>query len=443
MNMKMKIGLTLISFALFFQTGSLLARTFKAEHWETSNGAKVVFYQANEVPMVDINVAFAAGSAYDGTHFGLSTLTTELLDKGNGAFNANQIAERFADVGGQFNSQVSRDMALLQLKTINSDEELQQSTDNLALIINKPHFRQDAFQNEKSLQIGDITQMQESPTEVANLVFFNRLYQQHPYAHSVTGTMETVKALTNTQVREFYKRYFVASNAVVVIVGAIDSTKAHQLAETLVGHLPKGQAALPLPKATPLTGNESVGISFPSSQTILRIGQVGIDHNVTDYFPLMIGNYILGGGNMVSRLSNEVREKRGLTYGVDSQLMPMPGDGPFLISLSTQNSSASTALQITEETLANFLQSGPSEEELAAAKQYLIGSFPLSLASNSNIAGMLLRMAFYHLPDDYLDTYTTHIAAVSASDIKKAFQTQIHPDKMLHVSVGSSQPKTT
>ena len=439
----MKIWLTLTAMMTLFQAQSSMAQTFKTERWQTQNGARVVFYKAMEVPMLDINMAFAAGSAYDGSHFGLSTLTTQLLSQGTYQLNATQIAEQFADIGAQFNESVSRDMVVLQLKTLTKEDALQKSVDTLASIVSKPAFRQEAFNREKNQQLAAITQMQESPNDVANLVFFNKLYQQHPYAHSVQGTIESVKAIKSSQVREFYKRFFVAKNAVIVIVGAVDSEKAHKLAEQLTKSLPQGQEAPPVPKATQLTAGENVSINFPSSQTMLRIGQVGIDHTAPDYFPLMIGNYILGGGSLVSRLSHEVREKRGLTYGVDSQLMPMPGNGSFLISLSTQNKQATTALKITEETLSGILASGPNEEELQAAKQYMIGSFPLSLASNGSIAGMLLRISFYHLPDDYLDTYTARISAVSVDDIKKAFKNLIHPDKMLYVSVGSSQQTTS
>lgn len=439
----MKKWLTLATMMALFQIQPSMAQTFKTEHWQTKNGARVVFYKAMEVPMLDINMAFAAGSAYDGAHFGLSTLTTQLLSQGTNQLSATEIAEQFADTGAQFNESVSRDMVVLQLKTLTKDDALNKSVDTLAAIVSKPAFRQEAFNREKNQQLAAITQMQESPNDVANQVFFNKLYQQHPYAHSVQGTIESVKAIKPSQVREFYKRFFVAKNAVIVIVGAVDSDKAHQLAEQLTKNLPQGQEAAAVPKATQLSAGENVNINFPSSQTMLRIGQVGIDHTAPDYFPLMIGNYILGGGSLVSRLSHEVREKRGLTYGVDSQLMPMPGNGSFLISLSTQNKQATTALKITEETLSGILTNGPSEEELQAAKQYMIGSFPLSLASNSSIAGMLLRMSFYHLPDDYLDTYTARVSAVSVDDIKKAFKNLIHPDKFLYVSVGSMQQTTS
>lgn len=220
------------------------------------------------------------------------------------------------------------------------------------------------------------------------------------------------------------------------MVGAISSQQAHEIAERLVKNLPTGTKAPSIAKSEPFAGPEQVNFNFSSSQTVLKLGQVGIQHDNPDYFPLMVGNYILGGGSLVSRLSNEIREKNGLTYGISSQFMPMPGNGPFMISFSTQNNQTQQALKMTQDTLNDFLKTGPSDEELNATKQYLIGSFPLSLSSNTNIAGMLLRMSFYNLPDNYLDTYVARIEAVTTADIKKAFDTTIHPERMLLVSVG-------
>lgn len=429
--------LTLVTTALIFcLSQSLLAGSFKLQKWQTANGAQVVFYQALEVPMLDINIAFRAGSAYDGKHYGLSALTTDLLSQGNAGLDATAIAEKFANIGAQYSADSSRDMIVLKLKTLTTQEALQQALETFNLILNKPDFPQDAFHREKSQQLLAIAQNQESPDDVANLVFFKNLYQNHPYAHPVIGIEESVNAIQLHDVHNFYKRYFVGSNAVIVMVGAIDEKKAHELADELLQQLPKGQAAPEVPKAQQLPASEKKDIDFPSSQTVIRLGQIGINHHSPDYFPLTVGNYILGGGALVSRLANEVREKRGLTYGVSSQFIPMPGDGPFLISLATQNKQAATALKLTEDTLAKFMADGPEEAELIAAKQYLTGSFPLSLASNSSIASMLLRLVFYHLPDNYLDTYIDKINAVSASQIKEAFQKQVKLNKMLVVSVG-------
>lgn len=426
----------LIAGLVLSSTQPLYANNFKTQQWKTSQGARVVFYQAQEVPMLNVSIAFAAGSAYDGNQFGLSTLTTNLMNQGSAGMDATKVAENLADTGAQFVSENSRDMVALSLKTLTKADAMKKALKTFAAIVTKPDFPKDAFEREKNQQLLSIAQTQESPDEVANQLLFKKLYLDHPYAHSINGTKETVMAMSSADVRNFYKRYFVSANAVIVIVGAVDTVTAHRIAEQITAGLAQGEPAPAIPKALPLPAGEKVAVDFPSSQTMLRLGEIGIDHHAPDYFPLTVGNYILGGGALVSILSHEVREKRGLTYGVTSQFMPMPGNGPFIISLSTENKEAATALKVTQDTLANYLQNGPSEKELADAKQYLMGSFPLSLASNASIANMMLRIVFYNLPADYLDTYVDRINAVTTAEIKQAFQKQIHPDKMLVIAVG-------
>lgn len=426
--------LALVFMLIFAQ--NLQASGFKTEKWQTANGVSVVFYQAMEVPMLDVSLAFAAGSAYEGKKFGLSALTTNLINQGSLHQDATQIADTLANVGAQFAADTSRDIVVLSLKTLTKADAMQKAMDIFSAIVSKPDFPKDAFNHEKRQQLLAIAQVQESPEELANQIVFKKLYLDHPYAHPLNGIPSSVEALRLQDVRHFYQQYFVASNAILVMVGAVESTKAHQLAEQITAGLAKGQPARAIPKAPPLAVGERIAVDFPSSQTVLRLAQIGIDHHNPDYFPLTVGNYILGGGALTSILAREVRENRGLTYGVTSQFMPMPGEGPFLISLSTQNKTAATALKVTEETLRAYLSKGPSESELKAAKQYLTGSFPLSLASNASIANMLLRMSFYHLPKDYLDTYVMRINKVSVDDIKESFRRLIHPDKMLVIEVG-------
>ncbi|WP_133136600.1 M16 family metallopeptidase [Legionella rowbothamii] len=414
------------------------ATNFKTEKWQTANGVHVVFYPAKEVPMLDVSLAFAAGSSYDGEHYGLSSLTGHLLNQGSAGQDATAIAEALADTGAQFSVENSRDMIILNLRSLVSKDNLAQSSKAFTQIINQPDFTDEAFDREKKQLLMAIEQSHESPEDVADRAFFKALYQQHPYAHPVNGTTKSLNTITKKQVTDFYHRYFVAPNAVLVMVGDISSETAHQLAEQFTGKLPKGTPAQPVAQAAQLPQAEHVKTSFPSSQTMIRLGQIGIDHQNPRYFPLMVGNYILGGGSLVSRLAIEVREKRGLTYGVESQFSPMPGEGPFLISLSTRNQQAKLALDIIQKELHTYINNGPSEQELDAAKQYLTGSFPLSLASNRSIATILLRMTFYHLPDDYLDTYVARIKAVTKDEIKQAFQQQLNLDKLLLVTVGQS-----
>lgn len=428
----------LIMLSLLILSQTVAAKKFATESWHTAKGARVIFYQAKEVPMLDISIAFAAGSAYDASFFGLSALTNHLLNQGSSGMDANTIAEALADTGAQFDANSSREMAVLNLKTLTEPEALTKATDIFAKIVASPTFPEDAFQREKKQQLMTIRQIQESPDDVANVTFFKGLYQDHPYAHPINGTQEKVEALTLEQIKQFYRSYYVANNAIIVMVGAIDSKQAHILAEKITNNLAPGQAAAAIPKAQPLTKAEEIHIPFSSSQTSIRLGQLGINHQVKNYFPLIVGNYILGGGALVSRLSLEVRGKRGLTYGVSSQFVPMSGEGPFIINLSTKNNQAQEALNLTKKILREFVNQGPTAEELVAAKRFLAGSFPLSLSSNRNIANLLLKMAFFHLADDYLDNYVASIQAVTVEEIKAAFQKQLDLDKLLTVTVGQA-----
>lgn len=422
--------------ALVLLMNQAMATTFHTQSWQTKNGVRVVFYPAMEVPMLDISIAFAAGSAFDGEDFGLSALTTQLLNQGNGGFDASKIAEKIESTGGQFSAESSRDMVALNLRSLTRADALKEATDAFSLIINHPDFPENVFSREKNQQLMAIKQALESPDEVANQTFFKALYNNHPYAHPINGDTDHVSALTLRQVQDFYHRYFVGKNAVLVLVGAINTDTAHKLAETLTADLPPGQLPTPIPNASPLTKSESLNIPFPSSQTMIRLGQLGITHQDPHYFDLLVGNYILGGGALVSDLAIELREKRGLTYGVYSQFSPMPGIGPFIINFSTRNNKASEASQLTRDILLSFIKNGPTDKQVQAAKQYLTGGFPLSLASNRSIADILLRIAFYHLPEDYLNTYLQHVNAVSAQDIKSAFQAKILPNSLLEVAVG-------
>lgn len=432
----MRVFSTIIAAVLVGLSHLAIASTFKTEKWLTNNGVQVVFYQAMEVPMLDVSLAFAAGSAYDKNQYGLSALTTQMINQGNSGKDATAIAQALADTGSQFDAETSRDMVIFNLRTLTSKATLEQSTSTFTQIINHPDFPDNAFEGEKQQLLMAVKQAEDSPDGLANLNFFQTLYLHHPYAHPVNGTTATLNAINKNHLIEFYKQYYVSSNAVLVMVGAIDSQKAHQLADKLTQDLPKGSPAASIPKAMQLTKAQKIQIPFPSSQTIVRLGQIGIDHRNPNYFPLMVGNYILGGGALTSRLAIEVREKRGLTYGISSQFSPMPGNGPFIISLSTKNNQSSNAIKIIEDTLNLFINNGPNQQELESAQQYLTGSFPLSLASNRAIASLLLRMAFYHLPDNYLANYVVQINAVTVDEIKQAFKQQVTPNQLLLVTVG-------
>ena len=408
------------------------------EHWKTPEGTPVAFYPAMEVPMLDINIAFYAGSAYDGQQYGISALTSELLNQGSQGLDANTIADRLARVGAQYDTESSRDSMIIKLRTLSEPNALQEALGILTQILSHPVFPDAAFNREKNKQLLSIRQVEESPEAMANQTFFQALYQNHPYAHPLDGTLKTVEAITVNDVKQFYHQFVVAKNAVIVIVGAIDTPTAKKISNQLMAALPKGNKARDIPDAKLLSEEINIEVPFVTTQTMVRLGQLGIHHNDPDYFPLVVGNHILGGGNLISILATELREKRGLTYGVYSQFSHLTGLGPFMISFSTEQTQARSAENLTRKLLEQFIQTGPSAAELKAAKKYLTGSFPLSIASNQNMAHILLSMLFYGLPDNYLETYVQSIQAVTAQQIQKAFKTHINPARLLSVTVGKT-----
>ena len=409
------------------------------QHWTTANGARVYFVQAPELPIVDVRAVFDAGSAKDDGKGGVALLTNGLLGSGAGDLNADQIADRFEGVGAQFSSDSQRDMAIVSLRSLTTDNNLlDPALDTLALVLTQPSFPASDFERERRRMLIALRGEQESPEALAQKAFFRAVYGDHPYAAPPLGTEETVKALTRDEVMAFYKRYYVARNATIAIVGALDRKGAERLAERIVGKLPEGSAAAIVPPVKPLAEAKAEHIDFPSEQTHVLTGQPGVTREDPDYFPLYVGNHILGGSGLVSRISDEVREKRGLSYSAYSYFMPMRAQGPFIAGLQTRNSQAEQALTVLRNVLSDFIEKGPTNAELVAAKKNITGGFPLRLDSNGKIVENLAVIGFYKLPLDYLDTFNQKVDAVTTQQIRDAFKRRIGPERMVTVKVGGA-----
>lgn len=408
----------------------------KIQQWQTANGARVFFVPAPELPMVDVQVIFDAGSTRDGGKSGLAKLTVGLLNEGAGELNADQIAERFDDLGAQFGAAAQLEMATVSLRSLSKPDVLQPALETMALILRQPTFPQDDLERERKRMLIGLKGELESPAAVGDKAFEKALYGDHPYGRPPTGTEESLKALTRDDAINHHKQYYVARNAVVAIVGALDRRQAQALADTLVGKLPEGEAAPALPRVADLSAPQTITIDHPSTQTHIFSGQPGMSRNDPDYFPLHVGNHILGGSGLVSRLSEEIREKRGLSYSVYSYFIPLRDRGPYTMGLQTRNEQAQQALQVMNDTLRKFVAEGPTAKELTASKQNITGGFPLRIDTNKKILDHIGMIGFHNLPPDFLDTYITRVDAVTLPQIRDAFQRRIHPDRMATVIVG-------
>ncbi len=410
----------------------------KIEHWQTPQGSRVYFIQADALPLVDIQVVFDAGSARDGQQFGLAALTSSLLDTGAGSWNADQIAQRFESVGANFGTSVSSDSASLSLRTLTEPALFDKALETMHAILTSPKFNRTDFLREQNRTLAAIKQREESPAEVASEVFSNKLYGKHPYAHPDSGVKETVGKLKAADLVKFYKQYYVANNAMVVIVGNLNKEQAEQTAEKLLVNLPTGQKPIAIPDVTMPAQASLEHIEFPSTQTHVLVGLPGTWRKDPDYFDLYVGNHILGGSGLVSKLFVEVREKRGLAYSASSAFSPMLKPGPFLVSLQTRNDQTQQALEVLNGTLKDFIDKGPTQAELDAAKLNIIGGFPMRFDTNKELAGYVAMIGFYDMPLDYLDTFRQKIEATTIDSIKAAFKRKVDISLLQTVTVGNS-----
>ena len=406
------------------------------QHWVTDSGARVYFVPAPELPMVDVNITFAAGSARDDGHPGLASMTSTLLDKGAAGLSADEIAVRVESRADAVPSCAPSDMASLSLRSLSDSAHLLPALDIMRDVVGAPDFNEVDFERERERMLVALRHGEQSPATVAEYTFYRMVYGDHPYASRPEGTEASLKALTVKQVRAFYDQYYVAANAVIGIVGDIDRTAAEALAERVTAKLQTGERAAPIPPVNPLTESDEQRLFHPSTQTHVRMGAPGMRRGDSDYFVLYVGNHILGGGGLVSRLNEAVREQRGLSYSVNSYFSPMEQDGPYLLSLQTRTDQVDEALAVMRETLQTFLDKGPTQEELTASVNNITGGFPLLIENNSKILGYIVMIGYYDLPLDYLETFNDKVSAVTREQIKDAYRRRVHPDDMVTVSVG-------
>ncbi|MCF6322982.1 MAG: insulinase family protein [Gammaproteobacteria bacterium] len=412
------------------------------QHWTTDNGARIYFVAAPGLPMVDIQFTFDAGSARDHDKKGVAHLTNSLLDEGAGELNADQIAEQFDSLGAEFGTGSYRDMALMKLRSLTDPALLTPALELFALTLSDPSFPAESFERNKKQTLIAIQSQLQSPQSIIDKAFFKALYGDHPYSAPSLGFKESVSVLTRDDMVQYYQQYYVAKNAVVAIVGDLDRAAVEAIATQLTKGLAAGKAS---PRVVPPAAIEKgamITIDHPSTQTHISIGHPGMTRDDPDHFALYVGNHILGGSGLTSRISDEIRNKRGLAYSAYSFFSPMRAAGPFLMGLQTRNDQASDAIKVMFATLQEFIDNGPTTEELEAAKRNITGGFPLRIASNSKILGYLGNIGFYRLPLDHLDTYNDHINAVTIEQIKDAFKRRVHPDKMFTITVGAPLPET-
>lgn len=430
------LSLAILAFSISVQAA------VKIQQWQTSSGAEVYFVENHDLPIVDVSVNFAAGSARDTAEkSGLAGVTRYLMTLGAAGMSDEVIANKMADVGAILGGEFDADRAAFKLRTLSSEREKTQALDVFTQVLQKPDFPEAVLAREKARIISGLQESATQPESISNKAFMAALYPNHPYRLDESGEVETVSKITREDLQSFYQQHYGARGAVVAIIGDLTPEQANVIAENVTNGLPKTAVAAPIPAVSLPTQPKEQRIAHPASQSHILLGYPGIKRGDPDLFPLYVGNYILGGGGFVSRLTEEVREKRGLVYSVYSYFMPMAELGPFQIGLQTKKDQAEAALKLVKETIDNFIQNGVTEAELKAAKANIIGGFPMRIDSNSKILDYLAMIGFYKVPLNYLDEYNKNVEKVTVAQIKDAFNRRLKPENFVTVVVGDPNAK--
>ncbi len=408
------------------------------QHWQSASGAKVLFVENHDIPILDVAVSLPAGSSFDAADkAGVAGLTHHLLDLGAEGLSEDDIARGMADLGAQFGGGFDPDRASLSLRTLSSAAQRDKALGIMARVLQRPLFPEAILAREKTRLIAALKEAETKPESIADKAFNKAVFGAHPYALPVSGDVAGVEKVTVQDLRDFYAAHYRSSGAVVAIMGDISRAQAEAIAQQLTAQLPAGAAPAALPEVAMRIPASEQRIAHPASQSHILIGAPGMARNDPDYFPLYVGNHILGGGGFVSRLMDEVREKRGLAYSVYSYFMPLKQPGAFQLGLQTKKEQADGALQLVRNTLAEFIAKGPTEKELLASKQNIVGGFPLRIDSNRKILDYLSIIGFYNLPLTYLDDFTHRVEQVTVAQVRNAFRRHIDPQAMTTVIVGA------
>jgi zinc protease len=437
-----RVMMAVFGFAFALAAAPALA-TPLIQHWQAQSGAQVYFVEDHGLPMLDVDVGFHAGSAFDtADKSGVAAMTQNMLNLGSQGLGEDDISRGLADIGAQLGGGFDQDRAGISLRTLSNPAQRDQALDIMASVLQHPTFPDNVLQREKARLIAALKDKQTRPEAIADKAFAKAVYGDHPYGLQPSGEIATVQNITRSDLVDFYTKHYGAKSAVVAIMGDVTRPEAEAIAEKLTAQLPAGGASTAIPPVTMHIKPSEQRIPHPASQSHILIGAPGVSRTDPDYFTLYVGNYILGGGGFVSRLMNEVREKRGLAYSVYSYFIPMQQPGPFRIGLQTRKASADEALAIVRETLRKFIEQGPTAQELKAAKEHIIGGFPLRIDSNGKILSYLSMIGFYDLPLTYLDDFPAKVEKVTVADIRDAFKRRVDPDALATVIVGDPDAKS-
>ena len=417
------------------------------QHWTMPSGVQVYLVESPSIAMVDMQIDFDAGSRRDpADKAGLASVTAGMASRGvlaapgEPALDENGLSEAWADLGASFGAGATGDRMSFSLRSLTYPDLLGKAVALAARQLGQPAFPQAIWLRERERLLASLREARTRPATIAGRAFAAAVYGAHPYGYEMTE--QTLAGIGVGDMQALYARAIQPCRAKVSIVGAVTRAQAQELLGLLFSRLPAGAGGCsglpPVPEVAALDKPADLRIAADSAQAHVLMGQPGIKRNDPDFFALTVGNYILGGGGFVSRLTAEVREKRGLSYSVYSYFSPSLHAGAFTVGLQTRPDQAAQALAVSREVIGRFVSDGPTQAELDAAKSNLVGGFALLIDSNRKLLGNVANIAWNGLPLDYLDRWTSMVERVTVADVRAAFARALQPARMVTVIVGGT-----
>ena len=442
MNLFIKgISVCLFTFGLLGNAHAILP----IEKLDSYKGAKAYLVQTKALPMVDIEVSIDAGDRYDPAgKSGLADMVAGLMNYGvkseKGVLTEAQIADEIADLGANIGLSVSGERAILRIRSLSRKDLRDRAVQLAAAMLSAPTYDSKIVEREKQRTITSLLEAETKPEFVLERRFKKSVYGNYPLADS--PTVKSVAAVSANDLVQFHKQFYRGDRMIVSIVGDVDRAQAEEIVKALLKQIPaSGQPIAKLPElerspVEPLAQRE-IQIPFDSQQAHIAMGMTAVARNNPDYFPLLVGNYVLGGGGFVSRLMAEVREKRGLAYSVFSYFIPGKENGIFQAGLQTKSDQAALALEVMSSTTAQFIADGPTPSELMAAKANLVNGYPLRIDNNRKLLDNVSSIAWNDLPLDTMDIWTKQVEAVTLEQVNAAFKKYLAMDRMKIVVLGA------
>lgn len=406
----------------------------KIQSVKSPGGVEAWLVEEHSVPLMALRFSFEGGNSQDPAgKDGLANFISGMLDEGAGPLTAIQFQERMEEIAMRMSFDDAKDAVYGSFETLT--QYRQQAVELLKLALNKPRFDVDAVDRVRQQLQARLAYEARDPDRVAGRVWSEAAFPNHPYGRRANGTPETLASIKSEDLEAFRKRTFARSGLKVVAVGDITAAELGQLLDTVFGDLPAKGELVPVAQVQPAGGATKI-VEMDVPQSVVVFGQTGLARKDPDFMPAFVVNHILGGGSFASRLMEEVREKRGLAYGVYSYLQPYRNSAVFAGSVATKNEAVDQSLSVIRSEMKRMAEEGPTPTELDNAKKFLVGSYALRFDTNAKIADQLLAIQRDDLGIDYVDKRNAQVEAVTIEDAKRVAKRFIKPDDLLITIVG-------